>query len=104
VHLGSLYHHLPGGKDDLVLHALDAAGGRAATVLDGLSGQPADVVAERFISLWRAVLTRSGFTAGCSLLAVTVATDSEPLLDKAGTIFAAWTVRSAMADSTGNPA
>ena len=90
---GSLYHHFPGGKDDLVLAALDAAGSRAGTVLDGIAGQPADVVAERFIGLWRAVLTRSDFTAGCSLLAVTVAADSEPLLDKAGTIFAAWTVR-----------
>lgn len=90
---GSLYHHFPGGKDDLVLAALDAADGRAASVLDGLDGQPADVVAERFISLWRAVLTRSELAAGCSLLAVTVATDSEPLLDKTGAIFAAWTVR-----------
>src|SRR5580765_847385 len=90
---GSLYHHLPGGKDELVLAALGAAGDRAATVLDGLAGQPADLVAERFIGLWRAVLTRSDLTAGCSLLAVTVAADSEPLLDRAGEIFAAWTER-----------
>ena len=90
---GSLYHHFPGGKDELVLAALEAAGVRAAAVLDGLSGQPADVVAGRFIALWRAVLARSDLTAGCSLLAVTVAADSEPLLDKAGEIFADWTTR-----------
>ena len=53
---GSLYHHFPGGKDELVLAAMDAAGQRAAALLGPVRGQPADKAAEAFISLWRAVL------------------------------------------------
>lgn len=87
---GSLYHHFPGGKDQLVLAALDAAQARAAAFLEPLRGQPADKVAEAFIALWRSVLTRSGLQAGCAVLAVTVASDAPTLRERAGRIFRAW--------------
>jgi AcrR family transcriptional regulator len=87
---GSLYHHFPGGKDELVLAAMDAAGQRAAALLGPVRGQPADKAAEAFISLWRAVLTRSGCEAGCAVLAVTVTSDSPELRGRAGEIFRDW--------------
>src|SRR5271154_6965956 len=80
---GSLYHHFPGGKDELVLAALGAAGDQAMAVLDSLAGQPATEVAQTFIALWRMVLAKSDFAAGCAVVAVTVAADSAALREAA---------------------
>jgi hypothetical protein len=54
-------------------------------------GQPPAVVIERFLTLWRNLLERSELTAGCAVVAVTVAADDDDLLDHAGTIFRTWT-------------
>jgi TetR/AcrR family transcriptional repressor of lmrAB and yxaGH operons len=90
---GSIYHHFPDGKDELVGAALDTANARTMAALDSMAGAPADEVARRFFGLWRMVLDRSMFTAGCALLAVTVATDSPQLLDLTGTYFRGWRSR-----------
>ena len=87
---GSLYHHFPGGKDELVLAALEHAGNQALGVLDRLSGKSAREVAEGFLSLWRSVLARSDFSAGCAVVAVTVAADSEELRLRAAEILRGW--------------
>ena len=87
---GSLYHHFPGGKEELVLAAMDAASRRAEALLEPVRGQPADKAAEAFIGLWRTVLIRSGFEAGCAVLAVAVASGSPQLRDRAKQIFRAW--------------
>src|ERR1700760_3766933 len=87
---GSLYHHFPGGKDELVLAALDHAGKQAMSVLDRLSGKTAREVAEGFLSLWRTVLARSDFAAGCAVVAVTVAAESEELRTRAAASLKSW--------------
>lgn len=87
---GSVYHHFPGGKDELVAEAIALAGRRALTLLDGLDGQSPEEIAERFFASWRELLVRSGFRAGCSVLAVTVAADSAELIARSGTVFDAW--------------
>jgi len=87
---GSIYHHFPGGKDQLVDAAIELAGDRALAVLDAVEGRPPVEVTGHFIDVWRAVLVRSQLTAGCAVLAVTVATDSPELLDHAAGIFRAW--------------
>ena len=90
---GSLYHHFPGGKDELVLAAVGLAGDQAMAVLDKLAGRPADEIASAFISLWRLVLTRSDFGAGCAVAAVTVAAETPALRDTAGEVFRRWRIR-----------
>jgi TetR/AcrR family transcriptional repressor of lmrAB and yxaGH operons len=90
---GSLYHHFPGGKDELVLEAIALSGRQAMAVLDRLAGRPAAEVAAAFIALWRQVLTRSDFGAGCAVAAVTVAAQTPALRDRAGEIFRAWRLR-----------
>jgi TetR/AcrR family transcriptional regulator, lmrAB and yxaGH operons repressor len=90
---GSLYHHFPGGKDELVLEALTLAGDRAIGVLDALEGRPAAEVARTFLGLWRGLLVQSDFGAGCAVAAVTAATDSAVLREKAAQVFRSWRTR-----------
>ena len=90
---GSIYHHFPGGKDQLVGSAVDLAGANAIALIDRSAGKPAHEVATDFIGLWREVLVRSQYRVGCSVLAVTIATDSDDLLEHASTVFRTWRAR-----------
>ncbi|MGG7507221.1 TetR/AcrR family transcriptional regulator [Plantibacter sp. YIM 135249] len=90
---GSVYHHFPDGKEQLVGEAIDLAGARAIDVLDQLAGSTPEAVADRFLSLWRSVLTMSELRAGCAVLAVTIATDSPELLDRTAAVFRTWRER-----------
>lgn len=90
---GSLYHHFRGGKDELVLAAVRFAGDQALAALDRVAGTPAGEVARTFAALWRAVLSLSGFAAGCAVVAVTVAADSPALLDSTAAVFREWRSR-----------
>jgi AcrR family transcriptional regulator len=87
---GSIYHHFPEGKDQLVDAAIELAGDRALGALDAVEGARPVEVTRYFLELWRQVLTRSDLRAGCAVLAVTVATDSPDLLDHAAEVFRAW--------------
>lgn len=87
---GSIYHHFPAGKDELIAQAVDHAGARAVELLDSVAGAPADEVASAFLGMWRVLLVRADFRIGCSVLAVTVATDSPDLVARAATVFRAW--------------
>jgi len=86
---GSIYHHFPGGKDELVAAAIARVSERTLARLTELGGS-ATSLTEGFLGLWRALLDRSGLTAGCAVVAVSVAA-SDHLLDRAGTVFREWT-------------
>jgi TetR/AcrR family transcriptional regulator, lmrAB and yxaGH operons repressor len=88
---GSVYHHFPGGKPELLHAALDLASERPLGALEATRGQPAAKVIERFLALWRLLLDYSHVTAGCAVLAVTVSPNDDELLDHTGTIFRTWT-------------
>jgi AcrR family transcriptional regulator len=88
---GSVYHHFPGGKPELLHAALDLASERGLAAMEASRGLPAAVVVERFLDLWRGLLDYSQLTAGCAVVAVTVAANDDDLLDHAGTIFRTWT-------------
>src|SRR4029453_13029068 len=64
---GSVYHHFPGGKDQLVDAAIELAGDRALRVLDGVAGAPPREVTQFFLDLWRQVLVLSDLRAGCAV-------------------------------------
>jgi AcrR family transcriptional regulator len=87
---GSTYHHFPGGKDELVHAALDVASAQALEYIEPVRGQPPAAVVRRFMKMWQHVLDSSELTAGCAVLAVTVATDSPDLRNHAGTVFRDW--------------
>jgi TetR/AcrR family transcriptional regulator, lmrAB and yxaGH operons repressor len=88
---GSVYHHFPGGKSELVHAALDLVSGRALAVMEARRGSAATEVVAQFLDLWRQLLDRSELTAGCAVLAVTVAGPDVSLLDHAGAVFRDWT-------------
>lgn len=87
---GSIYHHFPGGKDELVSAAIEAALQRVLDLMATKDGAPAPEIAEFFLGAWRQTLTRSGFSAGCALVAVAVATDSAELRQQTASAFRRW--------------
>jgi TetR/AcrR family transcriptional repressor of lmrAB and yxaGH operons len=87
---GSIYYHFPEGKDQLVAAAIDLAGDRALALTDSFRGMSAAEIVDAFAGLWRAVLVRSQFRAGCAVLAVTVSADVPELADRAAAIFRSW--------------
>jgi TetR/AcrR family transcriptional repressor of lmrAB and yxaGH operons len=87
---GSTYHHFPGGKRELYVEALDLASGRARDYLEEVRGQSAEAVVKRFFTMWRELLARTDFRAGCAVLALTVAGNDEAVVEHAGRIFSTW--------------
>jgi len=103
---GSIGHHFPGGKQQLIEDALVFAGKQVSGPLEHLTRKHGAVGGLRaFIVLWRQTLERTQFRAGCPVLAVAVeqyvndATEKggEPdeaaqqhMLDLADGVFAEW--------------
>jgi TetR/AcrR family transcriptional regulator, lmrAB and yxaGH operons repressor len=87
---GSIYHHFPGGKDELVSAAIAATEQHALGLLDRQEGALAVEVAQSFLDAWRALLMYSDFDAGCALVAVTVAAETDALRARTAEAFRAW--------------
>ena len=103
---GSISHHFPRGKQQLIEDAIVFAGKQVSGPLQHLTQDRGAIAGLReFIALWRKTLERSKFQAGCPVLAVAVeqfvndATerDGRPdaaaqgrLLDLADGVFADW--------------
>jgi len=89
---GSIYHHFPGGKAQLVEEATRWAG---AYIGRGIAasherGDPLDAL-EAMANFWREVLGSTEFAAGCPVVAGTVEGDRTPgARDAAGEVFAGW--------------
>lgn len=88
---GSIYHHFPGGKEQLATEAVELAGrfvGRR--IHAALTRGPAATVTE-LIDYFRAELPTSDFTAGCPVAAGALEFGEAPLARAmAGDVFAAW--------------
>jgi TetR/AcrR family transcriptional regulator, lmrAB and yxaGH operons repressor len=87
---GSIYHHFPGGKEELVTAAIEATRQHALSLIDQDMGASAVEVTESFLASWRTLLTREQFDAGCALVAVTVAAETDGLRQRAGEAFRDW--------------
>jgi TetR/AcrR family transcriptional regulator, lmrAB and yxaGH operons repressor len=94
---GSVYHHFPGGKTQLVEEALQYASEWALREVEKAPGSSAKAVTAAFLDLWRKVLVESKLKAGCSVLAVAVAADTPKLRERAAAVFRAWRERLARA-------
>jgi AcrR family transcriptional regulator len=90
---GSIYHHFPGGKAELAGEAVDYVGSLARDAIEGKLAEGDPIAALRgFVELWRADFERSGYRAGCPIVAVAVETQDEApgLLDAAARAFEQW--------------
>jgi TetR/AcrR family transcriptional repressor of lmrAB and yxaGH operons len=89
---GSIYHHFPGGKAQLVEEATRYAGEfTAAGLAAALSEHDPVAAVSRFCEMWRRILTRSEFADGCPVVAVALEGDSSPAARAAAAeAFAAW--------------
>jgi TetR/AcrR family transcriptional repressor of lmrAB and yxaGH operons len=87
---GSIYHHFPGGKDELVEAAIAATEKHALALLDQQPGASAVEVTQSFLGAWRALLTYGQFDAGCALVAVTIAAESPQQRRRTAQAFTAW--------------
>jgi AcrR family transcriptional regulator len=75
---GSLGHHFPGGKQQLLEEAVRHASESVAVPLETLMKERGAVEGlQAFVGWWRRILESSGFEAGCPVLAVAV----EPIGD-----------------------
>jgi AcrR family transcriptional regulator len=89
---GSIYHHFPDGKAQLIEEATRYAGDFiAAGLASSLTQQDPVAALRRFIATWRRVLRESDFGAGCPVLAATLEGERTPgARDAAGAAFSRW--------------
>ncbi|OHV05037.1 TetR/AcrR family transcriptional regulator [Mycobacterium talmoniae] len=96
---GSVYHHFPGGKNQLLTEALHYAGDALTASIDRSADQGSRVLLAQFTEVWERLLQDSDFTAGCPVVAAAIGpADEEPQLTaEAGKIFGHW--RAALAQA-----
>lgn len=90
---GSVYHHFPGGRNELILGAVRQAGDYIAAMVDGSRAEgDAQQMLEHLVRFWKRALTKTDYRAGCPVVAVAV--DSREHLPDAAElvreIFARW--------------
>jgi AcrR family transcriptional regulator len=61
---GSVYYHFPGGKEELILAALDLTGQRHDRFVDRFRGTSAEEITAGYLELWRRILVRSRLESG----------------------------------------
>lgn len=89
---GSVYHHFPAGRAQLIDEALDYAGESFTGMIERAARNGAGAVITRLITFWTRVLEDSDFRAGCPVVATAAdgGPDGEALAHKAALILARW--------------
>jgi AcrR family transcriptional regulator len=90
---GSVYHHFPGGRNELIRAAVEVAGDRMRETMERASdgAGPQEALAA-FAGFWKSRLEASGFRDGCPIVAAAV--DGQHLVPEAEeavrNVFARW--------------
>jgi AcrR family transcriptional regulator len=89
---GSIYHHFPGGKSQLVEEAVTTVGDYASRLIASAHAGDPIAALRAFVQTWRVVLESSDYRAGCPVVAVvTEASEQEPELRRAAAeAFTSW--------------
>lgn len=91
---GSIYHHFPGGKDELIIAAIDQTAAHVEAAVLAIAEEatsPADAVL-RIAKLFRAGPERSGWRAGCPVAATAVEghVQADPVRSAVASAFSRW--------------
>lgn len=89
---GSVYHHFPDGRSQLVAEALRYAGDSIAALIDDAAAGGGRSLVHEFTKFWERTLAGSGYAAGCPVVAAAIGSsdDERELTAVAGDIFARW--------------
>lgn len=89
---GSVYHHFPGGRSEILRDALQFAADEMLTTIGPGPDVSAVTLLRRLAAMWRAALVDSDFTAGSPVLAAAVGSGAEEqqLASVAADIFRQW--------------
>ncbi|KZS84505.1 TetR family transcriptional regulator [Mycobacterium persicum] len=89
---GSVYHHFPDGRNQILTEALRYAGDSITAVIDDAADRGARVLLRKFVDYWQHLLTEGDFTAGCPVAAAALgsADDGLELSTEAGAILNGW--------------
>jgi AcrR family transcriptional regulator len=76
---GSVYHHFPGGRDELILAAVRHAADYITSRIDATvqSGDPVQAL-DSFVRFWKKTLRDTDYLAGCPVVAVAVDAHQDP--------------------------
>ncbi|MFZ2527234.1 MAG: TetR/AcrR family transcriptional regulator [Rhodococcus sp. (in: high G+C Gram-positive bacteria)] len=87
---GSIYHHFPGGKSQLIEEATRSAADQLTAGVERILASGDTVTAVRsLVDLWRQGLEDTGYVAGCPIVAAALGTESVAR-GIAGESFARW--------------
>ncbi|MCV6965084.1 TetR/AcrR family transcriptional regulator [Mycobacterium intermedium] len=89
---GSVYHHFPDGRNQILLDALHYAGDAITAKIEDTVPRGARGVVHDFVEFWEHLLVEGGFTAGCPVVAAAIgsADDELNLANEAGVILDRW--------------
>jgi TetR/AcrR family transcriptional repressor of lmrAB and yxaGH operons len=93
---GSVYHHFPGGKNQLATAALRAAGQTVVRKIESALNGAADIrqALEGYVDLYAEEIQESGFNRGCPVanVAMDASANSEEFREICSDIFTSWQV------------
>lgn len=87
---GSIYHHFPLGKDQMISAAVDATLRRGLEPLDSLRGKSLATVLRGISDHWRHLLVRSQCKGACPVIAVSVGATNPELLAHVAGVMREW--------------
>jgi TetR/AcrR family transcriptional regulator, lmrAB and yxaGH operons repressor len=89
---GSVYHHFPGGRSEIMSEALALAGDSISAIIERASALGSLAALRRFGRFWNKVLLDSDFNAGCPVVSVAVggSLDDQHLQPAVAEIFQCW--------------
>lgn len=94
---GSVYHHFPGGREELLRAATEYAGRFVEAALERGVGADPLAALDAFLAAYRGALVEHDFRPGCPVAAVAIEApapgEGTDLLDAAARAFAGWEAR-----------
>jgi len=88
---GSIYHHFPGGKNELIEEALTSIGTLVTSLIDAVEVDSPSKVVDVFVESWRALLLANNFAGNCAVANASLgAGDEHSLKASANEVFKNW--------------